>query len=112
MGDHEVKDTNIAWKAEIQHIILQNAAAMAQVARGQPRIAWLSGASTVALHAASAKGIVKALSVVLDTAAFSTNDHIKLMVLVRSKQGDNSVGLELSAPAAVAYQIHSAGILN
>ena len=39
MGDHEVMDTTTAWKAEIQHIILQSAAAMAQVARGQPRTA-------------------------------------------------------------------------
>ena len=39
MGDHEVIDTTIAWKAEMQHIILQNAAAMAQAARGQPRTA-------------------------------------------------------------------------
>ena len=38
-GEAEAARTFTAWKAELQHLVLQSTAAMAQVARGQPRTA-------------------------------------------------------------------------
>ena len=38
-GDAEAARTFTVWRAELQHLVLQSTAAMAQVARGQPRTA-------------------------------------------------------------------------
>ena len=38
-GEAEATATTLAWRAELQHIILQATAAAAQAARGQPRTA-------------------------------------------------------------------------
>merc|ERR1719162_2826823 len=69
-------------------------------------------ASFAQLDTKNAEGIAKALSVVLDAAAFSTQDQTKLMALVQSKQSDESDDLELSAPAAATYKTQSGGILD
>merc|ERR1719162_2968305 len=69
-------------------------------------------ASFAQLDTKNAQGIAKALSVVLDAAAFSTQDQTKLMALVQSKQSDESDDLELSAPAAATYKTQSGGILD
>jgi len=69
-------------------------------------------ASFAQLDTKNAASVAKALSVVLDAAAFSTQDQSKLMALVQSQQNDESDDLELGAPAAATYKSHSSGILD
>jgi len=56
-------------------------------------------ASFAQLNTESAQRAVKALSAVLDAAAFSTQDQTKLTALVQSQQSDEADDLELGAPA-------------
>merc|ERR1719433_1454184 len=60
----------------------------------------------------SAANLVKALSVVLDAAAFSSQDQSKLVALVQSQQSEDSDDLAFGAPAGAAYKTHSSGILD
>ena len=39
VGGVQAAETTVAWKAEVQHVVLQATAALAQEARGQPRTA-------------------------------------------------------------------------
>ena len=55
---------------------------------------------------------MKALSVILDAAAFPSQDQAKLTALVRSRQADGSDDLALSEPSAATYKTYSAGILD
>merc|ERR1719195_2533843 len=69
-------------------------------------------ASFAQLDTKNAASVAKALSVVLDAAAFSTQDQSKLMALVQSQQKDENDDLELGAPAAAVYKTQSGGILE
>merc|ERR1719433_153708 len=60
----------------------------------------------------SAANLVKALSAVLDAAAFSSQDQSKLVALVQSQQSEDADDLALGAPAGAAYKTHSSGILD
>merc|ERR550532_3970326 len=60
----------------------------------------------------SASNLVKALSAVLDAAAFSSQDQSKLVALVQSQQTDDADDLAFGAPSAAAYKTHSTGILD
>merc|ERR1719433_2553427 len=60
----------------------------------------------------SAANLVKALSAVLDAAAFSSQDQTKLVALVQSQQSEDADDLALGAPAGAAYKTHSPGILD
>ena len=53
---------------------------------------------------------LKAISTVLDAAAFPGSDQKKLMAFVQAQQGDEDE--ELGAPAAATYKTHSGGILD
>merc|ERR1719510_2915744 len=67
-------------------------------------------ASFAQMNTGSAQRAVKALSAVLDAAAFPTQDQAKLTALVQSQQSDEADDLELGAPAT--YKTHSTGILD
>ena len=60
----------------------------------------------------SASGLTTALSVILDAAAFRSQDQAKLAALVQSQQGDDADDLTLGAPSAVAYKTHGSGNLG
>merc|ERR1719492_402793 len=59
-----------------------------------------------------AANLVKALSAVLDAAAFSSQDQTKLVALVQSQQSEDADDLAFGAPAGAAYKTHSSGILD
>merc|ERR1719492_611631 len=59
-----------------------------------------------------AANLVKALSAVLDAAAFSSQDQTKLVALVQSQQNEDADDLAFGAPAGAAYKTHSSGILD
>ena len=69
-------------------------------------------ASFTQLDTRNAEGLSKALSVVLDAAAFSIQDQTKLMALVQSKQSDESDDLDLSASATASSATYNGGILD
>jgi len=60
----------------------------------------------------NAANALKALSVVLDAAAFPSQDAKKLTAFVQSQQSDESDDLELGAPAAATYKTHSNNIVD
>merc|ERR1719492_723203 len=60
----------------------------------------------------SAANLAKALGVVLDAAAFPSQDQAKLTALVQAQQTDDSDDLAFGAPSAATYQTHSTGILD
>jgi len=60
----------------------------------------------------SAANLVKALGVVLDAAAFPSQDQAKLAALVQSQQSEETDDLAFGAPSAAAYKTHSSGILD
>merc|ERR1712045_1087701 len=60
----------------------------------------------------SAASAVKALGVVLDAAAFPSQDQAKLTALVQSQQSEDTDDLAFGAPSAAAYKTHSTGILD
>jgi len=55
---------------------------------------------------------LQALSVVLDAAAFSSDDHKSLLALVQSQQSEDADDDDLGAPAAAAYKTQSTGVLD
>merc|ERR1719350_1170767 len=55
---------------------------------------------------------LKALTAVLDAAAFPGQDQAKLMAFVQSQQGEDADELDMSAPASATYKTHSSGILD
>jgi len=69
-------------------------------------------ASFAQVDSKSAASALKALSVVLDAAAFSSQDAAKLTAFVQAQQSDESDALELGAPAAAAYKTHSGNIVD
>merc|ERR1719492_709696 len=64
------------------------------------------------MNTESTANLVKALGVVLDAAAFSSQDQTKLVALVQAQQTDDADDLAFGAPAAAAYRTHSTGILD
>merc|ERR1719414_2554215 len=64
------------------------------------------------MNTQSAANLVKALGVVLDAAAFPSQDQAKLTALVQSQQSEDADDLAFGAPAAAAYKTHSTGILD
>merc|ERR1719433_2515141 len=60
----------------------------------------------------SAANLAKALGVVLDAAAFPSQDQAKLTALVQSQQNEDADDLALGAPAGAAYKTHCSGILD
>jgi len=57
-------------------------------------------------------GVVQALSVLVDGAAFSVSDKQQLTALVQSQQNADADDGELGAPAAATYKTHSTGIFD
>merc|ERR1719433_2447913 len=64
------------------------------------------------MNTESTSNLVKALGVVLDAAAFPSQDQAKLTALVQSQQSEDADDLAFGAPAAAAYKTHSTGILD
>merc|ERR1719497_128672 len=64
------------------------------------------------MNTESTANLVKALGVVLDAAAFPSQDQAKLTALVQSQQNEQNDDLELGAPEAATYKTHSTGILD
>merc|ERR1719414_1013851 len=64
------------------------------------------------MNTESTVNLVKALGVVLDAAAFPSQDQAKLTALVQSQQSEDADDLAFGAPAAAAYKTHSTGILD
>jgi len=58
----------------------------------------------------SMSSLLQSLTVVVDAAAFSTQDKKKLIALAQTKQGDEES--ELGAPAAATYSSQSGGIVD
>merc|ERR1719253_1380946 len=56
--------------------------------------------------------MVKALSAVIDAAAFPATDQKKLVALVQAHQGADADDEEFGAPAAAGYKSHSNGIFD
>jgi len=59
-----------------------------------------------------AASLAKALEVVLDAAAFPSQDQAKLTALVQAQQSEDADDLAFGAPSAAAYKTHSSGILD
>merc|ERR1719497_84655 len=64
------------------------------------------------MNTESTANLVKALGVVLDAAAFPSQDQAKLTAFVQSQQNEENDDLELGAPAGATYKTHSTGILD
>jgi len=60
----------------------------------------------------SLQSLLKGVSVVLDAAAFGSNDKTKLLGLIQNMQGDEDDDAELGAPAPDTYKSHSGGIVD
>jgi len=58
------------------------------------------------------QGLVSALNVVIDAAAFSSVDKQKLLALMQNKQSDDDQDADLGAPAPDAYKSHSSNIVD
>jgi len=72
-------------------------------------------AALTQLNSASASGMnnmIKALSAVIDAAAFPATDQKKLVALVQAHQGADADDDEFGAPAAAVYKSHSNGIFD
>jgi chromosome segregation ATPase len=73
-----------------------------------------SGAASAQIDTSSLQSITQTLSVVIDAAAFSTQDKHKLVALVQSHQQEQQEEDEdeLGAPAAAAHKSQSGGIVE
>merc|ERR1719265_1279136 len=72
-------------------------------------------AALVQVDTKNLDSMVKALSAVINAAAFSSQDQQKLMALVQSQQGseaDDALDQEPGAPAAAVYKTHSTSIFD
>jgi predicted transcriptional regulator len=58
------------------------------------------------------QGVVQALSVMVDGAAFSVQDKQRLTALVQNTQSSDEDDSELGSPAAATYKTHSSGIFD
>jgi len=74
----------------------------------------MSGASLAQVDTSNLQSIVQTLSVVVDAAAFSTEDRQRLIALVQSHQQDQQEDdeSELGAPASASYKSKSGGIVE
>merc|ERR1719265_1572653 len=61
---------------------------------------------------ANVESLLKGVSVVIDAAAFGSNDKTKLLGLIQNMQGDEDDDAELGAPAPDTYKSHSGGIVD
>merc|ERR1719492_22040 len=64
------------------------------------------------MNTESTANLVKALGVVLNAAAFPSQDQAKLTALVQSQQTEDADDLSFGAPSAATYKTHSTGILD
>lgn len=64
------------------------------------------------VNAVDVSSAMRGLSVVLDAAAFNSQDQHTLMAFVQSQQGSDSDDDDLGAPAAATYKTHSGNIMD
>jgi len=69
-------------------------------------------ASLAQVDTSSVQNLVKAMSTIVDAAAFPATDQRKLAALVQAQQGAESDDDELAAPAAAVYKSHSSSIFD
>jgi len=71
-------------------------------------------ASFAQVDTRNVQSLIQAVTVMLDAAAFSTQDQKKLVALVQAQQGsaNDDADSELGAPAAAVYKSQSSGIVD
>jgi len=69
-------------------------------------------ASLAQVDTSNVQNLVKAMSSIVDAAAFPATDQRKLAALVQAQQGAESDDDELGAPAAAVYKSHSSSIFD
>mmetsp|Transcript_55691 Transcript_55691/g.145246 ORF Transcript_55691/g.145246 Transcript_55691/m.145246 type:complete len:703 (+) Transcript_55691:66-2174(+) len=69
-------------------------------------------AALAQVDTSSMASVIQGLGVVLDAAAFPSNDRKRLLAFVQAHQGAEEDDSEFGAPAAEAYKSHSGGIVE
>merc|ERR1719482_253409 len=69
-------------------------------------------AALAQVDTSNVNSLVKALSTIIDSAAFPATDQKKLAALVQARQGAESDDDDFGAPAAAAYKSHSSSIFD
>jgi len=69
-------------------------------------------AALAQVDTSSMASVIQGLGVVLDAAAFPSNDRKRLLAFVQAQQGAEEEDSEFGAPAAEAYKSHSGGIVE